>query len=174
MNKYRIIHLINKCFYLLHVSGIIGNGLLDSSDSAPLSATDISMTTLIPLVAVTMDRLAVVNATASISHISTGTFHQESPSTDPSMSDSSSSSSSPLDATPTSTADWLLGFSTISALSSVEPTSTNTEPGEERGSGTCSEVQQWWSGCNVAAFWICLLGYVSFPRCSEDRETSAL
>lgn len=115
--------------YLLHLSGIIGNGLLDVSDSAPLSATDVSMATLVPLMAATMDRLAV-NATATMSSVGTGTFHPESPSTDLLMADSSSSSF-PLDATPMPTADWLMSFSTISAVSSVEPTSTSSEPGKK-------------------------------------------
>ncbi|XP_060750870.1 atrial natriuretic peptide-converting enzyme isoform X1 [Tachysurus vachellii] len=114
---------------LLAFTGIIGNGLLDSSDSAPLSATDVSMATLVSNVAVTMDdNLDDVNTTTAIS---SETFHPQSPSTETLISDSSSFSSSsfPLDATPTPTADWLMSFSTLNDLSSVEPTRTNSDPG---------------------------------------------
>lgn len=128
-----VISYYNDDIYLSHFSGIIGNGLLDSSDSAPLSATDVSMATLVPLVAATMDRLAVVNATTTISSISTRTFNPESPADYSLLADSSSSSSLPLDATPTPTADWLMSFSTMSALSSVEPTNTNPDPGKRQG-----------------------------------------
>lgn len=144
-----IINLLFKSFYLLHFSGIIGNGLLDTSDSALFSATDVSMATLIPLVATSMDGLAVVNATTVVSHISVGKFHPESSSSDPLMIDASSSSSSssslfPLDATPTPTADWLMSFSTMSALTSEEPQSTNTEAGKKRGFNVDLMVPLYW------------------------------
>ncbi|GAA6082393.1 atrial natriuretic peptide-converting enzyme isoform X1 [Tachysurus ichikawai] len=86
------------------------------------------MATLVSNVAVTMDdNLDDVNTTTAIS---SENFHPQSPSTDPLISDSSSFSSSsfPLDATPTPTADWLMSFSTLNDLSSVEPTRTNSEP----------------------------------------------
>ncbi|TUJ24214.1 hypothetical protein Baya_16817 [Bagarius yarrelli] len=119
---------------LLTFTGIIGNGLLDSSDSAPFSSTDVSMVTLIPLLAVTVDRHTLVNATATTSDISTDAFYPQSPSTEPLMSDSDPSPPLfPVDATPTPTDDWLLSFSTMSTQSSVEPTSAEA--------GLASEVQ---------------------------------
>lgn len=105
------------------------------------------MATLIPLVATSMDGLTVVNATTVVSHISVGKFHPESSYSDPLMIDASSSSSSlyPPDATPTPTADWLMSFSTMSAFTSEEPKSTNTEAGKKRGFNVHLMVAlSWW------------------------------
>ncbi|XP_062871418.1 atrial natriuretic peptide-converting enzyme isoform X2 [Trichomycterus rosablanca] len=114
---------------LLAFTGIFGNGLLDSDDPASFSGTDITMATVAPLVGVTTDGSAFVNDTATVTPIATT-------SADPTALDSSPSSPSSSPSSWTPSADWPTGFSTVSALPSVEPT------GAIADAGVCGEITE--------------------------------
>ncbi|XP_072552814.1 atrial natriuretic peptide-converting enzyme isoform X2 [Salminus brasiliensis] len=127
---------------LLAFTGIIGNGLLDSGDSAHFPSVDVSMATLVPLMAFTTSWTSV-NGTMTTAPVTTATFQSDSPPGDlmtpDFLSSSSSSSSSPssVKPTPTPTSDWLMTFSTMSFLGTLSsPTSASPQP------GTCFDITE--------------------------------
>ncbi|XP_036446909.1 atrial natriuretic peptide-converting enzyme isoform X2 [Colossoma macropomum] len=131
---------------LLAFTGIIGSGLLDSDDSAHFSGTDVSVATLVPLMAFTTGWTAG-NSTVTTAPVTTATFQSDLPPDDVMTSyiSSSSSSSSSVTPTPAATSDWLMMFSTMSSLGTLSsPTSATPEP------GTCFDITE--SQCHMLPY----------------------